>query len=98
MEVEQRRASSERDAARFLDEMQPWVEHEQQRQQQVEPPPPPLDETSAPADGVRITDGKAWPKATAPSQAPEWVRSQAYQPTPMRMTHMPTLETKDAKA
>ena len=61
MEVEQRRASSEWDAARFLDEMQPWVEHEQQRQQQVEPPPPPLDETSAPADGAlhRLQDEHA---------------------------------------
>ena len=72
MEVEQRRASSEWDAARFLDEMQPWVEHEQQRQQQVEPPPPPLDETSAPIDGElhRLQDEQAGPPPFDETSAP----------------------------
>lgn len=48
---------------------------------------------STPPNNPTARAGNRSAKATAPSQNPEWVRSQASQPTPNRCTHVPISES-----
>ena len=48
---------------------------------------------SAPPNGPISTPGKRSAKATRPSTAPEWLSSQASQPTPMRCIQVPISDT-----
>ena len=47
----------------------------------------------APASGLKNTTGKNSAIDSMPSQAPEWVRVQASQPTATRCIHTPVSET-----
>ena len=48
---------------------------------------------SAPPNGPISTPGNRSAKATRPTTAPEWLSSQASQPTPMRCIQVPISET-----